>query len=165
MGAEKLLGTGDMLFSTSEMPKPIRVQGAFIADEETVKVCDFLRDQRPPQYDDEVVSQPVQFNGKGGVVFDSTSGGSDAEDDMFRDAVQAVIDGGKASTSYLQRRLRIGYSRAARIIEEMEERGIVGPADGAKPRDVLVSSMSDVFGGGLSTADEVYDDMPDEPGA
>jgi S-DNA-T family DNA segregation ATPase FtsK/SpoIIIE len=161
MGAEKLLGTGDMLFSTSEMPKPIRIQGAFIADDETVKVCDFLRDQRPPQYDDEVVSQPVQFNGKGGVVFDSSSGGSDAEDDMFRDAVQAVIDGGKASTSYLQRRLRIGYSRAARIIEEMEERGIVGPADGAKPRDVLVSSMEDVFGAPAGSG-EVYDDMPDE---
>lgn len=161
MGAEKLLGMGDMLFSTSEMPKPIRIQGAFIGDDETSKVCDFLRDQRPPQYDDEVVSQPVQFNGKGGVVFDSASGGSDAEDDMFRDAVQAVIEGGKASTSYLQRRLRIGYSRAARIIEEMEERGIVGPADGAKPRDVLVSSMSDVFGS-RSPSDEVYDDMPDE---
>jgi len=161
MGAEKLLGMGDMLFSTSEMPKPIRVQGAFIADEETVKVCDFLRNQRPPQYDDEVVSQPVQFNGKGGVVFESSTGGSDAEDDMFRDAVQAVIEGGKASTSYLQRRLRIGYSRAARIIEEMEERGIVGPADGAKPRDVLVSSMSDVFGVPAGSG-EVYDDMPDE---
>lgn len=161
MGAEKLLGMGDMLFKTSEMPKPIRVQGAFIADEETVKVCDFLRDQRPPQYDDEVVSQPVQFNGKGGVVFESSTGGSDAEDDMFRDAVQAVIEGGKASTSYLQRRLRIGYSRAARIIEEMEERGIVGPADGAKPRDVLVSSMSDVFGVPAGSG-EVYDDMPDE---
>jgi S-DNA-T family DNA segregation ATPase FtsK/SpoIIIE len=161
VGAEKLLGMGDMLFTTADMPKPIRVQGAFISDDETVKVCDFLRDQRPPQYDDEVVSQPVQFNGKGGVVFDSGSNGSDAEDDMFRDAVQAVIEGGKASTSYLQRRLRIGYSRAARIIEEMEERGIVGPADGAKPRDVLVTSMSDVFGVPAGTA-EVYDDMPDE---
>ena len=161
MGAEKLLGMGDMLFTTSEMPKPKRVQGAFISDDETVKVCDFLRDQRPPQYDDEVVSQPVQFNGKGGVVFDSGTQGSSADDDMFRDAVQCVIDGHKASTSYLQRRLRIGYSRAARLIEEMEERGIVGPADGAKPRDVLISSMSDVFGG---DTDEVYDDMPDEPG-
>ncbi len=164
VGAEKLLGMGDMLFKISEMPKPIRVQGAFIADEETVRVCDFLRDQRPPQYDDEVVSQPVQFNGKGGIVVDggSSSSGSDADDDMFRDAVQCVIEGGKASTSYLQRRLRIGYSRAARIIEEMEERGIVGPADGAKPRDVLVRSMDDVFGTPAGSG-EVYDDMPDEP--
>jgi S-DNA-T family DNA segregation ATPase FtsK/SpoIIIE len=161
VGAEKLLGMGDMLFATSDMPKPKRVQGAFISDDETVKVCDFLRDQRPPQYDDEIISQPVQFNGKGGVVFDSGSQGSSADDDMFRDAVQCVIEGGKASTSFLQRRLRIGYSRAARLIEEMEERGIVGPADGAKPRDVLVSSMSDVFGG--EQTGEVYDDMPDEP--
>jgi S-DNA-T family DNA segregation ATPase FtsK/SpoIIIE len=163
MGAEKLLGMGDMLFSTSEMPKPVRVQGAFIADDETVKVCDFLRDQRPPQYDDEVVSQPVQFNGKGGIVMDNGGhghGDSNAEEDMFRDAVRCVIEGGKASTSYLQRRLRIGYSRAARIIEEMEERGIVGPADGSKARDVLVSSMDDVFGGNPGA--EVYDDMPDE---
>ena len=164
MGAEKLLGMGDMLFSTSEMPKPKRVQGAFISDEETVKVCEFLRNQRPPQYDDEVVSQIVQLNGKGGIVFENTGAGVNADDDMFKDAVQAVIDGGKASTSYLQRRLRIGYSRAARIIEEMEERGIVGPADGAKPRDVLVRSMEDVFGGGQSVPmgqEEVYDDMPD----
>lgn len=159
IGAEKLLGMGDMLFVTADMPKPIRVQGAFISDNETVKVCDYLRDQRPPQYDDEVVSQPVQFNGKGGVVFDSGAGGSSADDDMFRDAVRCVIEGGKASTSYLQRRLRIGYSRAARLIEEMEERGIVGPADGAKPRDVLVSSMDDVFGG--AETGEVYDDMPE----
>lgn len=160
IGAEKLLGMGDMLFVTSDMPKPIRVQGAFISDDETVKVCDFLRDQRPPQYDDEVVSQPVQFNGKGGVVFDSGSGnGSSADDDMFRDAVRCVIEGGKASTSYLQRRLRIGYSRAARLIEEMEERGIVGPADGSRPRDVLVSSMDDVFGESSTATGEVYDDM------
>jgi len=160
IGAEKLLGMGDMLFSTSEMPKPIRIQGAFIADDETVKVCDFLRDQRPPQYDDEVVSMPVQLNGKGGVVFDGGDTGSSADDDMFRDAVRCVIEGGKASTSYLQRRLRIGYSRAARIIEEMEERGIVGPADGSRPRDVLVTSLDDVFGGeSEGQTGEVYDDM------
>ena len=161
-GAEKLLGTGDMLYSTSDMPKPKRVQGAFIADDETVKVCDFLRAQRPPQYDNEVVSQVVQLNGKGGIVVDNTGAGLDADDDMFRDAVQAVIDGGKASTSYLQRRLRIGYSRAARIIEEMEERGIVGPADGAKPRDVLVRSLDDVFGtptASIPGQEEVYDDI------
>lgn len=147
VGAEKLLGMGDMLFLTSSMPKPIRVQGSFISDEETVKVNDFLRMQRPPQYDDEVVSQPVQLNGKGGVVPES-SGGSDSDDDMWRDAVQVVIDNRKASTSLLQRRLRIGYGRASRLIDMMEEQGIVGSADGSKPRDVLVNSLSDVFGGG-----------------
>jgi S-DNA-T family DNA segregation ATPase FtsK/SpoIIIE len=161
-GAEKLLGLGDMLFVTADMPKPRRVQGAFIADDETVKVCDFLRDQRPPQYDDEVVAQVVQFNGKGGIVMDAHPNGGNADEDMFRDAVACVIEGGKASTSFLQRRLRIGYSRAARVIEEMEERGIVGPADGAKPRAVLVTSMDQVFGGADSSADDVYADMPDE---
>jgi len=148
MGAEKLLGQGDMLLLTSDMPKPKRVQGAFISDEETAKVTDFIRMQRPPQYDDEIISQPVQLNGKGGVVADSGAGGGSSDDDMFRDAVRCVIEGRKASTSLLQRRLRIGYGRAARLIEEMEEQGIVGPADGARPREVLVSSLDEVFGGG-----------------
>ncbi|HVX24145.1 MAG TPA: DNA translocase FtsK 4TM domain-containing protein [Candidatus Saccharimonadales bacterium] len=150
VGAEKLLGQGDMLFLTADMPKPKRVQGAFIGDEETVKVMDFIRMQRPPQYDDEVVSQPVQLNGKGGVVADF--GGQDADDDMFRDAVKVVIENRKASTSLLQRRLRIGYGRAARLIEQMEEQGIIGAADGSRPRDVLVNSIDDVFGGGTSDA-------------
>jgi S-DNA-T family DNA segregation ATPase FtsK/SpoIIIE len=145
MGAEKLLGMGDMLLLTSDMPKPKRVQGAFISDEETAKVTDFIRMQRPPEYDDSVISQPVQLNGKGGVVADM--GGNDADDDMWRDAVQVVIEGRKASTSLLQRRLRIGYGRAARLIETMEEQGIVGPADGARPREVLVSSIDEVMGG------------------
>ncbi|MCA9348805.1 DNA translocase FtsK [Candidatus Saccharibacteria bacterium] len=149
IGAEKLLGLGDMLFTTATMPKPKRVQGAFIGDEETVKVCDFLRDQRTPQYDDEVVSMPVQLHGRGSTVV-GYGEGTDTEDDMWRDAVQVVIDSGKASTSLLQRRLRIGYARAARIIEAMEEQGIIGQADGSRPRDVLVSSADDVFGGGGS---------------
>ncbi len=153
VGAEKLLGMGDMLYSTSDMPKPKRVQGSFISDEETVKVNDFLRMQRPPQYDDEVVSQPVQLNGKGGVVVDSTPSG-DSDDDMWRDAVQVVIDNRKASTSLLQRRLRIGYGRASRLIDMMEEQGIVGSADGSKPRDVLVRSLDDVFGNSSDPSDE-----------
>ncbi|GAC1387845.1 MAG: DNA translocase FtsK [Candidatus Saccharimonadales bacterium] len=154
VGADKLLGMGDMLFSTSDMPKPKRIQGALITTEEIQKVTDYLRMQRPPQYDDEVVSQPVQLNGKGGVVADF--GGQDADDDMYRDAVRAVIEGKKASTSLLQRRLRIGYGRAARLIETMEEQGIIGSADGNRPRDVLVSSMDEVFGG--DTHDAVLDE-------
>lgn len=143
MGAEKLLGQGDMLLLTADMPKPKRVQGAFISDEETAKITNFIRQQRPPEYDDEIISQPVQI-GKGGVVADI--GGGSSDDDMFKDAVRCVIEGRKASTSLLQRRLRIGYGRAARLIEEMEEQGIVGPADGARPREVLVSSLDEVFG-------------------
>lgn len=145
IGAEKLLGMGDMLMSTASLPKPKRIQGAWVTDDEVLKITDHLRQQSPPQYNDEVVSQPVQLNGKGGVVmdFDSAGGG----DDMFKDAVRVVVEGGKASASLLQRRLRVGYARAARLIEEMEEQGIIGPADGSRPRDVLVSSLDEVFGG------------------
>ena len=148
IGAEKLLGMGDMLLSTADMPKPKRVQAAFISDGETVKVTDFIREQRAPDYNDEVVSQPVVI-GKGGVVADMGDSGG-ADDDMFRDAVRVVIENKKASTSLLQRRLRIGYGRAARLIEEMEEQGIIGQADGSRPREVLVSSLDQVFGGGVS---------------
>jgi S-DNA-T family DNA segregation ATPase FtsK/SpoIIIE len=163
-GAEKLLGRGDALFSIPEFPKPKRVQGALISDNETAKICDFLRGQRPPNYDDEVVSQPVQLNGKGGVVAPM----EDTDDDMWKDAVNVVVDSGRASTSLLQRKLRIGYGRASRLMDMMEEQGIIGPADGAKPREVLVSSMDQVFGAaepvGVPAGDQgdVYDDMPDE---
>lgn len=146
MGAEKLLGRGDMLYITAEMPAPKRVQAAFVSDDETGKVNDYIREQRAPDYNDEVVSQPVQI-GKGGVVVSDSGGHDNADEDMFRDAVRVVIENRKASTSLLQRRLRIGYGRAARLIEEMEEQGIIGAADGSRPRDVLVSSLDQVFGG------------------
>lgn len=146
VGAEKLLNMGDMLLLTSDMPKPKRVQGALITDDETHKVTDFIREQRPPQYDDEVVSQPVQLDGRGGVVADMDA----ADEPIFQQAVEVVIQARKASTSLLQRRLRIGYGKAARLIESMEEQGIVGPADGSRPREVLVNSASDVFGGGAT---------------
>jgi S-DNA-T family DNA segregation ATPase FtsK/SpoIIIE len=154
IGAEKLLGQGDMLLLTPSMSKPKRIQGAWVTDEEVMKITDHLRQQSPPQYNDEVVSQPVTLNGKGGVVMDFDGGG---DDDMYRDAVRCVIDSGKASASLLQRRLRVGYARAARLIEQMEEQGIIGPADGARPRDVLVSSFDDVFGatGGASEDEEL----------
>lgn len=163
-GAEKLLGTGDMLYLTSDMPKPIRVQGALITHAETIKVTDFLRMQQGPSYDDEVVSQPVQLNGKGGIVV-GHSVNDEVDDTAWEDAVRVVVEHKKASTSYLQRRLRIGYSRAARLIETMEEQGIVGPADGARPREVLITNLDEVFGRNEApSSDEVYDDMPDEPG-
>jgi S-DNA-T family DNA segregation ATPase FtsK/SpoIIIE len=152
IGAEKLLGQGDMLLLTPSMSKPKRIQGAWVTDEEVMKITDHLRQQSPPQYNDEVVSQPVTLNGKGGVVMDFDGGG---DDDMYRDAVRCVIDSGKASASLLQRRLRVGYARAARLIEQMEEQGIIGPADGARPRDVLVSSLDDVFGGGASDDEDL----------
>lgn len=161
VGSEKLLGQGDMLLLTADMPKPKRVQGAFLSDEETVKVTDFIRMQRPPQYDEEIISQPVQLNGKGGIVADY--GAADADDDMLKDAIRCVIEGHKASTSLLQRRLRIGYGRAARLIETMEEQGIVGPADGARPREVLVSSLDEVFGSASAVPAQEVVAAPEQP--
>ncbi|RWZ79479.1 MAG: DNA translocase FtsK [Candidatus Chaera renei] len=143
-GAEKLLGQGDMLLLTPQMSKPKRIQGAFVSEEEVIKITDHLRMQRPPEYDDEITAQPVQLNGRGGIVMDFDGGG---DDDLYRDAVRVVVESGKASATLLQRRLRVGYARAARLIETMEEQGIVGPADGARPRDVLVSSTDEVFNG------------------
>ena len=139
-GAEKLLGQGDMLFYTPSMSKPKRIQGAWVTDDEVNKITDHLRMQMAPQYNDEVVAQPVQLNGKGGVIMDFSEGG----DDKFKDAVRVVVERRKASTSMLQTRLGIGYQRAARIIEEMEERGIIGAANGSKPRDVLISSVDEL---------------------
>jgi len=139
-GAEKLLGQGDMLFYVTSMSKPRRIQGAWVTDDEVNKITDHLRMQMAPQYNDEVVAQPVQLDGKGGVVMDLSEGG----DDKFKDAVRVVVERRKASTSMLQTRLGIGYQRAARIIEEMEERGIIGSQNGSKPRDVLISSPEEL---------------------
>lgn len=141
VGAEKLLGQGDMLLLTPSMSKPKRIQGAWVTEEEVQKVTTHLHLQSPPQYNDEVVAQPVQLNGKGGVVMDFDSG---SDDDMYKDALRVVVDSGKASASLLQRRLRVGYARAARLIETMEDQGIIGPADGARPREVLISSLDEL---------------------
>lgn len=139
-GAEKLLGQGDMLMLTPSMSKPKRVQGAFLSDEEVIKITDYLRMERPPEYNADIISQQVQLNGKGGVVMDMEGSG----DDEYRDAVRAVVEAGKASTSLLQRRLRIGYSKAARIMEEMEDNGVIGAQDGSRPREVLISSLDEL---------------------
>lgn len=146
VGAEKLLGQGDMLMYTPSMSKPIRVQGAWVTDDEVEKITDHLRMQSAPQYNDEIISQPVQLNGKGGVVMDfatDTSG-----DQTYQEALRIVVDSGKASASVLQRRLGIGYAKAARYIDTMEEQGIIGPPTGnSKPRDVLVRSLDELGGG------------------
>jgi S-DNA-T family DNA segregation ATPase FtsK/SpoIIIE len=150
-GAEKLLGKGDMLFLDANTPKPRRIQGVFIDEKEVTSITSFLRDQRSPQYNEDVTSQPVSM-GSG------RSGGGDfeeADDDLFDQAAEAVIRAGKASTSMLQRRLRVGYARAARLIDILEDRGVVGPADGARPRDVLVRSLDEIGGGvGVAASDD-----------
>ena len=122
--------------------------------------------QREPEYDDEVISQSVQLNGRGGIVADMGDG---SDDSAYKDAVRVVIESKKASTSFLQRKLRLGYGRAARLIETMEEQGIVSHADGNRPREVLVSSVDEVFNDPVASSapssaptEDVYDDMPDE---
>ncbi len=140
-GAEKLLGSGDMLFMTPGQSKPRRLQGALITEKEVKAVTDHLRMERAPEYNTDIISQPVTLTGRGGIVPDIES-----DDSIFRDAVREVIDSGKASTSYLQRRMGIGYNRAARLIDQMEDQGIVGKGHGVKPREVLVSSLDEVFG-------------------
>jgi len=140
-GAEKLLNHGDMLLKTASMSKSKRVQGAWVTDAEVKRITDYLKMQSKPQYNDEVVSQPVHLNGKGGVIMDFDISN---DDDLYKDAVRVVIDSNKASASLLQRRLRIGYARAARLIENMEDQGIIGPADGARSREVLISDIDEV---------------------
>ncbi len=141
-GAEKLLGKGDMLIVTTKAPKPRRLQGAWVTDEEVMKITDFLRAQMPPQYNDEIIMQDVQMGGTGGIVGNLDMGGSD--DATLRQAVQVILESKRASTSHLQTRLRIGYSRAARIIDELESRGIIGPSNGSKPREILISSLDEL---------------------
>lgn len=156
IGAEKLLGQGDMLLLKSDMPKPKRVQAAYIEHSEINKVNDFIKMQQPPQYDDDVISQPVQLGNSRGSLSSDSAGESD--DNLWREAIKVVIDNHKASTSLLQRRLRIGYGRAARLIETMEEQGIIGAADGSRPREVLVGSVDEVFGLGIEDDDTISED-------
>jgi len=130
-GAEKLLGKGDMLFFPSHLSKPVRVQGAFVSDEEVKKVVDFLKSQSTAEYDEEIIStieNEMNFNNL-----------NDDVDVLLPDAISIVVEEGQASISMLQRRLKIGYARAARIIDQMEERGIVSGYEGSKPRKVLIS--------------------------
>jgi S-DNA-T family DNA segregation ATPase FtsK/SpoIIIE len=128
-----------MLFASAESPKPRRIQGVFMPESESRALTDYLRQARAPQYNEEVLAQPVSFSKGGGTVgnFDG------ADDDLFQEAAETVIRSGKASASLLQRRLRVGYARAARLLDLLEERGVVGAADGARPRDVLVTSLSE----------------------
>jgi S-DNA-T family DNA segregation ATPase FtsK/SpoIIIE len=137
IGAEKLLGAGDMLFLSGELAKPIRLQSAFISEEELHNVVDYLKKQSPDHDLDSIDLDNVGGNGSESAF---GSMGSDSDDDLFEEAKQAVTEAGKASTSYLQRKLRIGYSRAARLMDILEERGVIGPQDGSKPRDIIGGS-------------------------
>jgi S-DNA-T family DNA segregation ATPase FtsK/SpoIIIE len=143
-GAEKLLGMGDMLFLITEMMgKPKRVQGAFVGDSEIGRVADFLRQQSPPDYNEDVISQHVQIKGMPGIEMNTELSGSG---DLARQATEVGLQARKMSTSLLQRRLKIGYGKAAAIIDELEEMGVVAPPNGNRPRDMLISSMDEFPG-------------------
>lgn len=132
-GAEKLLGRGDMLLLTSDLSKPRRLQGAYVSEEEMKSVVDYLKGDEPPSYDESITTRGATNSG----TMNLFGGPSDDQDPLFDQAKQIVVESGKASASLLQRRMRVGYARAARLLDEMEEAGIVGPADGAKPREVF----------------------------
>lgn len=153
-GAEKLLGRGDMLLLTAELTKPVRIQSAFLSEEEVKEVVDYLKGDGEPEYDESIVQKSV-----GGGTINLFGGPSDDHDPLFNEAKRFILEAGKASASLLQRRMKVGYARAARILDEMEDAGIIGPADGAKPREVLVSRTDadvtmDAFDDTLSEDDE-----------
>ncbi|MBE6768135.1 MAG: DNA translocase FtsK [Ruminococcaceae bacterium] len=142
-GAEKLLGRGDMLFMPLGMSKPMRIQGGYVDMEEIEAVVDFLKDEGAEEiYDDEImqeIERQASAAGKKDSAAADDDGDDEPADDMLPQAIEVVIDAGMASTSLLQRKLRLGYARAGRIVDEMERRGIVGPHEGSKPRQVLIT--------------------------
>jgi len=134
-GAEKLLGGGDMLFISSDLSKPRRIQGSFISEEEIIGVAKFVKRENPSSGEIEIGG--IEDEGLNNNKFEDFLDG-DVEDDMYEDALDVVRRAGKASASLLQRRLRVGYARAARLLDIMEERGVIGPGDGARPREVYM---------------------------
>jgi S-DNA-T family DNA segregation ATPase FtsK/SpoIIIE len=143
-GAEKLLGRGDMLFIPPDQSKPSRIQGTYVSEGEVGKIVEFLRSKNvTAQYTEEVINTPVVVSKKGSV---STSGES-GKDPLFEDSIRLICQYDKASASLLQRRLSVGYARAARILDQLEEAGIIGAGEGAKPRDVLVKNAEEYIAG------------------
>lgn len=155
-GAEKLLGRGDMLFSPVGSNKPNRIQGCFVSDEEVEAVVDYIKGDHSADYDDDVMVEierqaAAEKKQKTGLKEDGPD-----EDPMLSDAIKVVVENGQASTSLLQRRLKLGYARAARIVDEMEQRGVVGPYEGSKPRKVLITKdqLMEREAAGADSADE-----------
>src|SRR3989339_1538573 len=143
-GAEKLLGRGDMLFLSGDTSKPRRLQGPMVTEKEVKDVVKFWKTQAEKMEVTEEAGLTIDFEAKsssGGGGFGGDGGNE--EDDMYEEAKETVIQAGKASASLLQRRLRVGYARAARLLDILEDKGIIGPGDGAKPREVYVSKPSE----------------------
>ena len=169
-GAEKLVGKGDMLWYPLGLDKPLRVQGCFISDEEVSAVVDSVKaNAAAVEYDDEVMEQIEQHaaeSGKGkGGAYPAGEGPGEEKDELFDAGVDVVLDLGQASASMLQRRLKLGYARAARLLDQMEQQGIVGPSEGAKPRQILITKEQWAqmqAGGGDSPAEEIPPAVEDE---
>ncbi len=136
-GAEKLLGRGDMLYLSSDSPQPERLQSAFISEEEVKSVVAYLVNAYKDELPNEVSFTTANANGSASDIFSASLEDSGDDDEMYELAKEAILEAGKASTSYLQRKLKLGYARAARLMDMLEDRGIIGPSDGAKPREVL----------------------------
>ena len=136
-GAEKLLGKGDMLFYPAGAPKPTRIQGAFISDKEVEKIVDFIKNNGEATYNDEILQQIENANSTEQEIENGED--DDNTDPLLMDAIDVVVETGQASTSFIQRRFKVGYARAGRIIDQMEERGIISGFQGSKPREVLMS--------------------------
>ncbi len=140
IGAEKLLGAGDMLYLSGDMSKPIRLQSAYISESEVKSVVAYLADQYKDELMDEI-NLENNDSGSGNALFSTALDNDNGDDDdLYEDARLAVMEAGKASASYLQRKLKVGYARAARLLDMLEERGVIGPGDGAKPREVYRES-------------------------
>lgn len=146
VGAEKLLGNGDMLFYPVGIAKPVRIQGCFLSDKEVETVVDFIKSQEKTSYDDEVIKEidrqaAMDKKKNGGTAEVSSSSGDSDTDEMLPKAIEVVVESQMASTTLLQRKLKLGYARAARIVDDLEQRGIVGPYEGSKPRKVLITKQ------------------------
>ena len=135
-GAEKLLGAGDMLYSSGEA-QPERLQSAFISETEVKKVVKYLADAYKDEVSEEISLTSGSISADKSIFEASLENDGEDDDEMYEEARACVIEAGKASTSYLQRKLKLGYARAARLMDVLEERGVIGPGDGAKPREVL----------------------------
>ena len=138
VGAEKLLGKGDMLYFPSGAPKPLRVQGAFVSDEEVEKIVAFIKKNGTAKYSEDIL-ESIENNNKSDKELAQEQSEEDEVDPFLNDAIETVVETGQASTSFIQRRFKVGYARAGRIIDQMEERGIISGYQGSKPREVLMS--------------------------
>ena len=167
MGAEKLVGKGDMLYAPIGSGKPLRVQGCFVTDSEVEAVAGYVKDNYVADYNQDVLKeiekQAAQAGKKSGSAGEAAPSQEELDgDEMLPAAVDIILETGQASVSMLQRRLKLGYARAARIVDEMEEKGIVGPFQGSKPRAILITKEEWAARQGGTGEQLMFDDMTDD---